>query len=57
VSRSDFRFDDNSGALVMLEINTQPGMTSTSLVPEQAQYMGISMTELMTSLLEAAQCD
>lgn len=57
VSRSDFRFDDNSGALVMLEINTQPGMTSTSLVPEQAQYMGITMSELMTSLLEAAQCD
>jgi D-alanine-D-alanine ligase len=57
VSRSDFRFDDDTGALVMLEINTQPGMTSTSLVPEQAQFKGISMTELMTSLLEAAQCD
>ena len=57
VSRSDFRFDDETGALFMLEINTQPGMTSTSLVPEQAQYKGINMTDLMTSLLEAAQCD
>ena len=57
VSRSDFRFDDGTGELVMLELNTQPGMTSTSLVPEQAEYKGISMSALVSSLLEAAQCD
>lgn len=57
ISRSDFRFDDATGELVMLELNTQPGMTSTSLVPEQAEYKGISMSALVSSLLEAAQCD
>lgn len=57
VSRSDFRFNDATGELVMLELNTQPGMTKTSLVPEQAEYKGISMSELVSSLLEAAQCD
>ena len=41
----------------LLEINTQPGMTGTSLVPEQAAYCGISMVELVSVLLEAAQCD
>jgi D-alanine-D-alanine ligase len=41
----------------MLELNTQPGMTNTSLVPEQAEYKGISMGALVSSLLEAAQCD
>ena len=41
----------------MLEINTQPGMTATSLVPEQAGHMGIPMDELVNQLLEAAQCD
>lgn len=57
VSRSDFRLNDDAGELVMLELNTQPGMTKTSLVPEQAEYNGISMTALVSSLLEAAQCD
>ena len=57
VSRSDFRFDDKTEELVMLELNTQPGMTRTSLVPEQAEYKGISMSALVSSLLEAAQCD
>lgn len=57
VSRADFRFDDATGALIMLEINTQPGMTKTSLVPEQAAYKGIPMPALVASLLEAAQCD
>lgn len=57
VSRSDFRWNDQSGELFMLEINTQPGMTGTSLVPEQAAYLGISMDTLVDQLLEAAQCD
>jgi D-alanine-D-alanine ligase len=57
ISRSDFRFNDATGELIMLELNTQPGMTNTSLVPEQAEYKGISMGALVSSLLEAAQCD
>ena len=57
VSRSDFRWDDEKDALYMLEINTQPGMTATSLVPEQTAYCGTSMDALVDQLLEAAQCD
>lgn len=57
VSRSDFRWNDETGEVFMLEINTQPGMTTTSLVPEQAAYLGISMSDLVSQLLEAAQCD
>ena len=57
VSRADFRWDDKNDRLYMLEINTQPGMTRTSLVPEQAAYCGIPMVELVSGLLEAAQCD
>ena len=57
VSRSDFRWDDDKDKLYMLEINTQPGMTATSLVPEQTAYCGTSMDDLVDQLLEAAQCD
>lgn len=57
VSRSDFRWDDAKDDLYMLEINTQPGMTATSLVPEQTAYCGTSMDDLVDQLLEAAQCD
>lgn len=57
VSRSDFRWDDANDILYMLEINTQPGMTTTSLVPEQAAHCDISMVNLVNILLEAAQCD
>jgi D-alanine-D-alanine ligase len=57
VSRSDFRFDEkNSGDLVWLEVNTQPGMTRTSLVPELAAYAGRSFTELVTWMMEDASC-
>ena len=47
VSRTDFRYDDTQGKhrLVLLETNTQPGMTPTSLVPEQAAYAGMSYRE------------
>ena len=41
----------------MLEVNTQPGMTATSLVPEQARFVGMSGEELVNHLLEIAQCD
>ncbi len=56
VSRSDFRWDDEGGAeqLYLLEINTQPGMTPLSLVPEQARACGISYPELVRRIIEAA---
>lgn len=57
VSRSDLRYDDDNKELVMLEVNTQPGMTQLSLVPEQAAHTGIAFTELVDWLVETAQCD
>lgn len=60
VSRSDFRYDDTGGepgALYMLELNTQPGMTPLSLVPEQAAHAGISFAELVSWMVENAACD
>ena len=58
VSRSDFRFDDSSGdgEVIWLEINTQPGMTPTSLVPEMAQYAGLSFGEFLRWMVEDASC-
>jgi D-alanine-D-alanine ligase len=55
-SRSDFRWDDANGeeGLYLLEINTQPGMTPLSLVPEQARYRGVDYAELVERLVEAA---
>jgi D-alanine-D-alanine ligase len=55
-SRSDFRWDDEQGqaGLYLLEINTQPGMTPLSLVPEQAKYRGISYGELVERLIMEA---
>jgi len=43
--------------LTMLEINTQPGMTPTSLVPEQAAHVGIKFEELVTWMVNQAECD
>ncbi|MBF9037184.1 MAG: D-alanine--D-alanine ligase [Paracoccaceae bacterium] len=59
LSRSDFRWDDTRGleGLVMLEVNTQPGMTPTSLAPEQAQAAGISFGALCRWMVEDASCD
>jgi D-alanine-D-alanine ligase len=55
VSRADFRYDDRgTGKLVCLEINTQPGMTETSLVPELAAYTGITFDELVRWMVEDA---
>jgi D-alanine-D-alanine ligase len=55
LSRSDFRYNPDDGA-VFLEINTHPGMTPLSLVPEQAKYAGISYEELCSILVEKAKC-
>jgi D-alanine-D-alanine ligase len=59
VTRTDFRYDDTGSAdrLVALETNTQPGMTPTSLVPEQAAHAGISYTALCRWMVEDASCD
>lgn len=57
VIRADYRWDEDRGQLFMLEINTVPGMTATSLVPEQARFVGLSGEELVNHLLEIAQCD
>jgi len=59
VSRTDFRFDDTAKTphLVLLETNTQPGMTPTSLVPEQAAYAGLSYQKLCRWIVEDASCD
>jgi D-alanine-D-alanine ligase len=57
VSRADFRFDDRiegTGGLVCLEVNTQPGMTETSLVPELAAHAGITFDELVQWMIEDA---
>ena len=59
VTRTDFRFNDRAGEdgeLVCLEINTQPGMTETSLVPEQARFAGHSFPELVAWMVEDASC-
>ncbi|CAI3931468.1 D-alanine-D-alanine ligase or related ATP-grasp enzyme (DdlA) (PDB:1E4E) [Commensalibacter communis] len=62
VSRTDFRYDNTNetpekpGKLYILEINTQPGMTKTSLLPEQAAYCNISYPELCSWLVEHARC-
>ncbi len=59
ISRSDFRWDDSkpdATGLIFLEINTQPGFTPISLVPEQAQLFGFSFAALCQWLVERAQC-
>jgi D-alanine-D-alanine ligase len=60
VSRGDFRYDDKvegTGGLFCLEVNTQPGMTETSLVPELAAYAGKSFEELVRWMIEDASLD
>jgi D-alanine-D-alanine ligase len=60
ISRTDFRFDDRGdgeGEIVVLETNTQPGMTSTSLVPEMAAHEGMSFPELTRWMVEDASCE
>ena len=55
ISRADMRYDGKD--LYLLEVNTQPGMTPTSLVPEQASYANISFENLVVWLVEHAECD
>jgi len=54
VSRADLRYDDVNDILVLLEVNTQPGMTPTSLVPEQAASLGVSFDQLVLWITEDA---
>ena len=58
-TRSDFRYDDTAGEpgrLVLLEVNTQPGLTPTSLLPEQAAHLGMSFPQLCAWMVENAAC-
>jgi len=59
VSRTDFRWDESRGlaGLILLETNTQPGMTPTSLAPEQAAYAGVSFPDLCRWMVEDASCN
>lgn len=59
VSRTDFRWDESKGlaGLVLLETNTQPGMTPTSLTPEQAEHAGVSFPEFCRWMVEDASCN
>jgi D-alanine-D-alanine ligase len=60
VSRADLRYDDTRGEpgrMVLLEVNTQPGMTPTSLVPDIARHAGIGFPELVRWMVENAACD
>ncbi len=55
-TRADLRYDESSDRLVLLEVNTQPGMTATSLLPEQAALAGISFPALCAWMVERAAC-
>jgi len=60
VSRADFRYDDSidgTDGIYILEVNTQPGMTPLSLVPEQAAHIGMSFDDLVRWMVEHAVCD
>ena len=60
VSRADLRYDDTTvqpGELYLLEVNTQPGMTPTSLVPDIARHVGIGFADLVVWIVENATCD
>ncbi len=56
LTRSDFRYDPETGGVWLLEINTQPGMTPTSLAPEQAAHCGIGFPDLVAWMVENAAC-
>ncbi len=59
ISRTDYRWDESRGleGLIILEVNTQPGMTPTSLAPEQAAHAGMSFGAFCAWLVEDASCD
>ncbi len=56
LTRSDFKWDEKTGKAILIEINTQPGMTPTSLAPEQAAYVGMTYDQLVAWMLEDASC-
>ena len=56
-TRADFRYDPDSGRIAILEVNTQPGLTPLSLLPEQALATGMDFTTLVTWMVENAACD
>lgn len=58
VSRADFRFDETLGinGVILLEVNTQPGMTETSLIPDMASHIGISYDKLVRWITQDASC-
>jgi D-alanine-D-alanine ligase len=55
-SRADLRYDEGTGRLILLEVNTQPGMTATSLLPEQAAHEGMDFPALCAWMVERAAC-
>ncbi|HTQ69969.1 MAG TPA: D-alanine--D-alanine ligase [Acidocella sp.] len=55
-SRADLRYDEETGRLILLEVNTQPGMTATSLLPEQAAHEGMDFPALCAWMVERAAC-
>ena len=59
VTRSDFRWNEKEGkeGIYILELNTQPGMTKTSLVPEQAKYVGLDLQHICLELIKDASCN
>ena len=57
VSRADYRFDPDSGRIAILEVNTQPGLTPLSLLPEQALATGMDFKALAAWMVENAECD
>ena len=59
ITRSDFRWNEKNGkeGLYLLELNTQPGMTKTSLVPEQAKYIGLDLQYICLELIKDASCN
>lgn len=57
ISRSDFRFDENKNEVFLMEINTQPGLTKDSLLPEMAKFRKISFLGLCEILMQNAKCE
>lgn len=57
VARADFRYDPEHDRLAILEINTQPGMTPTSLVPDAARHDGMSFADIVAWMVEDASCE
>ncbi len=56
ITRCDFRYDEKNDKLALLEINTQPGMTNTSLIPDIAKLKGISYEDIIEYMVESAVC-